>query len=375
MTIPRSEQPLVNVVTPVYNGAEFIRECIESVLAQTYSNWEYIIVDNCSTDGTPDIVREYQAADPRVRLLTPNVFVDHVESGNRTLRAISPESKYTKVLHADDWIFPECLERMVALAEANPNVGVVSAYRLEETRVTLTGLPYSISVLPGRELCRSMLRGHPYPNLIGSPTSLLIRSDLVRNRDPFYSHNDLLVEGHFFTEDQAACYEILRESDFGFVHQVLTFTRRDDRSPFSLLVRLGARVPESINLLMKYGPVYLTKTEFQRKARRAFRVLLHLPARKSPESRGPRFPRIPWPRSPAAPAQGGRGRRAQRGAPAAAANARDGPAPPWIAPDSFHHVAAPASIRPPALSRQRRPPDEPGRRQARGIKVIERNRL
>ena len=62
MTIPRSEQPLVNVVTPVYNGAEFIRECIESVLAQTYSNWEYIIVDNCSTDGTPDIAREYQAA-------------------------------------------------------------------------------------------------------------------------------------------------------------------------------------------------------------------------------------------------------------------------------------------------------------------------
>ena len=55
------------------------------------------------------------------------------------------------------------------------------------------------------------------------------------------------------------------ESDFGFVHQVLTFTRRDDHSPFSLHVRLGARVPESINLLMKYGPVYLTKTEFQRK--------------------------------------------------------------------------------------------------------------
>ena len=148
---------------------------------------------------------------------------------------------------------------MVALAEANPNVGVVSAYRLEETRVTLTGLPYSISVLPGRELCRSMLRGRPYPNLFGSPTSLLIRSDLVRNRDPFYNLDNP------FQEDQAACYEILRESDFGFVHQVLTFTRRDDRSPFSSHVRLGARVPESINLLMKYGPVYLTKTEFQRK--------------------------------------------------------------------------------------------------------------
>ena len=160
--------------------------------------------------------------------------------------------------------FPECLERMVELSERNPTVGVVSAYRLEETMVTLTGLPHSISVLPGREICRSTLLGGPYPYLFGSPSSLLIRSDLIRARNRFYDPDYNIAEEYPFTEDVAACCEILRESDFGFVHQVLTFTRRDERSPFSKFSRLGANIPEQINLVFKYGPVYLTKEEYER---------------------------------------------------------------------------------------------------------------
>jgi glycosyltransferase involved in cell wall biosynthesis len=264
MSISRDEQPLVSVVTPVYNGADYIAECIESVLKQSYENWEYVIVDNCSTDDTLEIARGYEAREPRIRIVTPDVFVGVVESGNRSLREISRDSKYTKMLHADDWLFPECLERMVELSELNPTVGIVSAYRLEEDQVTLTGLPYSISVIPGPDLCRSTLLGEPYPYLFGSPSSLLIRSDLIRARDPFYDRAYGLGEEHPFTEDVAACCEILRGSDFGFVHQVLTFTRRDDRSPFSKFSRLGANLPEQLNLISKYGPVYLTKEEYER---------------------------------------------------------------------------------------------------------------
>ena len=54
-------QPLVSIVTPVYNGADFLSECIESVLAETYENWEYTIVDNCSSDGSADLARGYAA--------------------------------------------------------------------------------------------------------------------------------------------------------------------------------------------------------------------------------------------------------------------------------------------------------------------------
>ena len=208
---PKRKRPLVSVVTPVYNGADVIEECIESVLAQTYDSWEHVIVDNCSTDGTREIARRYADGDARIRLVTPEEFVGVVESGNRSLREISPDSTYTKVVHADDWLFPECLERMVGLCEENPSVGVVSAYRLEETRVTLTGLPHSISVIPGREMARSILLGGPYPQLFGSPSSLLIRSDLIRSRDPFYDVEFDIGEDYPFTEDLAAGLEILRD--------------------------------------------------------------------------------------------------------------------------------------------------------------------
>ena len=259
MSVPKEKQPLVSVVTPVYNGVDHLAECIESVLNQTYENWEYVVVDNCSTDGTLEIAQSYEARDPRIRVVAANEFVEQIENQNRAVREMSPDSKYCKVLHADDWMFPECLERMVDVAERNPNIGVVSAYRLEETRVTLDGLPHSISVVPGREMGRSTLLGRPYPFLFGTPSSVLISSEPVRARDRFYN------EDNPWDEDTEACLEILRERDFGFVHQVLTFTRRLEGSPFSKQTRLGVQLPAQIKLLAKYGPVYLTKAEYQRR--------------------------------------------------------------------------------------------------------------
>jgi glycosyltransferase involved in cell wall biosynthesis len=252
-------KPLVTVVTPVYNGAEYLEECIESVFKQTYENWEYVVVDNCSTDGTLELARSYESRDPRVRIVAADLFVGAIENQNRAVREISPASKYTKVLHADDWLFPECLERMVDLAESNPTVGVVSAYRLEETRVTLDGLPHSITVLPGREVARSTLLANPYPFLFGSPSSVLIRSDLIRAGNPFYN------EDNPWNEDTEACLESLKVSDFGFVHQVLTFSRRPEGSPFSEHTRVGAYLPGEIGLLEKFGRTFLTEAEYERR--------------------------------------------------------------------------------------------------------------
>src|SRR5215510_13202262 len=108
-----SKLPRVSIVTPVYNNAEYLAECIESVLAQTYPNWDYTIVNNCSTDGTLTMAQAYAARDARIRVVTNERFVPVIQNYNNAVRQTSAESAYCKILAADDWLFPECLQRMV----------------------------------------------------------------------------------------------------------------------------------------------------------------------------------------------------------------------------------------------------------------------
>src|ERR1700755_2465173 len=101
--------PLVSVVTPVYNNAHYLPDCIESILAQTYQNWDYTIVNNCSTDGSMDIARRYAARDGRIRIHDNRQFLRAIPNHNVALHQISPASKYCKMVFADDWVFPECI--------------------------------------------------------------------------------------------------------------------------------------------------------------------------------------------------------------------------------------------------------------------------
>src|SRR4029453_11001777 len=110
--------PLVSVVTPFYNTENYLAECMESVLAQTYQNWEYILVNNCSTDRSSDIAQQYVEKDQRFRLIHNEKLLTQVENYNYALRQVSSRSKYCKIVQADDWIFPNCLEEMVRAAES-----------------------------------------------------------------------------------------------------------------------------------------------------------------------------------------------------------------------------------------------------------------
>jgi glycosyltransferase involved in cell wall biosynthesis len=273
-------QPLVSVVTPVYNTEEYLAECIESVLAQTYDNWEYVIVNNCSTDRSLEIMRRYAQQDARIRVYHNDEFLSQFQNWNHAMCQISPESKYCKVLHADDWLFPECITRMVKVAEAHPSVGIVGAYRLDEVRVNLDGLPYPSTVVPGREICRWYLLGGLY--LFGSPTSLLIRSDIVRSREAFYNESVL-------HSDKELCLDILQDYDFGFVHQVLTFTRRHNESMTSLTNKFNTRLLSTLIVFLKYSPVCLSEEEHKRGLERILRNYYRFLARSVFELKGSEF--------------------------------------------------------------------------------------
>ena len=247
-------QPLVSVLTPVYNGERYLSECIESVLAQTYQNWEYCIVNNCSTDRTLEIAQTYAERDKRIRIHNNKEFVSFSQNWNIAFRQIPLSSRYCKVVHADDWLFPECVMRMVELAEAHPTVAIVGAYALRNDHVAWDGLPYPSTVFPGREICRKSFLGGPY--VFGSPTSLLIRSDEARKRPEFYSNTNLHC-------DIEVCLDILADRDFGFVHQVLTFTREHSEAQSAFSRRFGTDYLATLEHLTKYGRTYLSEREFE----------------------------------------------------------------------------------------------------------------
>ena len=121
-----TSEPFVSVVTPVYNCGPYIAECIESVLNQTYRNFEYLIVNNCSTDNTQEIANSYAQKDSRIRVSNNTEFVGVIANHNNAFNQMSHESKYCKVVSADDWLFAECVGKMVELAEAHPTVGIVA---------------------------------------------------------------------------------------------------------------------------------------------------------------------------------------------------------------------------------------------------------
>ena len=62
------QDPFVSVVTPVFNGEKYLEKCIQGVLSQTYANFEYAIVDNASTDGTPEIIKRFSSSDTRIKV-------------------------------------------------------------------------------------------------------------------------------------------------------------------------------------------------------------------------------------------------------------------------------------------------------------------
>ena len=156
---------------------------------------------------------------------------------------------------------PECIEKMVRVAEEHPNVAMVGAYGygFDGTGVVWDGLPYTSTVVPGRELGRASLLEGPY--VFGTASSLLFRSDIVRLRYAFYNESNLHA-------DSELCFELLEHHDFGFVHQVLTFSRVQDDSLTSFSKRFNTYLPNRLYILMKYGSSYLTDADMKRRSRK-----------------------------------------------------------------------------------------------------------
>lgn len=106
---------LVSVVMPSYNTARFIKESIQSVQAQTYKNWELIIVDDCSNDGTKEVLD--QIDDSRIRYFQNDINSGAAVSRNRAIR--EAKGKWIAFLDSDDLWMPDKLEKQIKFMEEN----------------------------------------------------------------------------------------------------------------------------------------------------------------------------------------------------------------------------------------------------------------
>jgi glycosyltransferase involved in cell wall biosynthesis len=264
-------RPLVSVVTPVYNGEKYLSQCIESVLAQDYTNWEYLVIDNCSTDDSFAIASEYARRDSRVLVERNQHHLKAVTNWNHGIAKMSAVSAYCKVLHADDHLFPHCLSRMVAIAESNPTVSVVGCQVLVKVeRRSLptiqvkvnTELPFSGPVVAAKEVAREFLSSRGL--LTCTPSSLLVRWDSRRRARPLYDEST----GILSAVDRQVLLELLEDGDYGFAPEILICAREHEKSMTSTVYDHGVSCAERLRLLSRFRHSYLSDSEYQEFRRR-----------------------------------------------------------------------------------------------------------
>ncbi len=122
-------KPLVSFIVPCYKHGHFLAQCVNSLLAQTYVDFEILIMDNCSPDNTPEVARSFH--DPRVKHIRNETNLGHIRNFNKGITLLT--GKYVWLISADDFLLStQALDRYVDVMERNPRVGFVFSRALEE---------------------------------------------------------------------------------------------------------------------------------------------------------------------------------------------------------------------------------------------------
>jgi glycosyltransferase involved in cell wall biosynthesis len=210
--------PRVSVVVPSFNNAGFIEATMESILSQTYEDFELVVADHSSSDGTWQRLAPY-AADPRVRLLRTDLGGGAPRNWARVTAAARGE--LLKLVCGDDIIYPDCLRAQVEAMDANPSVVLVAARRdLIDARGAMVlagrGLAGLAGRVSGREAARhTVVTGS---NIFGEPACVLIRRQTLQDAGGWDGR-------HPFVIDQATYVNVLLRGDFLGIDEALAAFR------------------------------------------------------------------------------------------------------------------------------------------------------
>ena len=202
------DKPKVSIGLAVYNGERYLREAIDSILAQTYTDFELIISDNASIDGTAQICQEYASQDPRIRYHRNPTNIGGANNENLTFRMARGE--YFRLAAHDDYLAPTLLEKCVSVLEQMPDVILVYTEIFEideEGKVVLTkSLRKGISPRPSHRFHDLAFHDHNC-----EPSYGLMRSDTLRKTPLQHNFTDsdrvllceLALHGRFFEIPEA----------------------------------------------------------------------------------------------------------------------------------------------------------------------------
>lgn len=169
----------VSVLMPVYNAARYLREAVESVLAQSHSALELVAIDDASSDGSYELLQELAARDPRVRVFRQVQNQGIVAARNRAFREASPSAEFCAILDADDVCEPERLALQVEFLRVHPQHALVGGHTLiiDEASQVIGIRRYPTDYA---RICKTITRYNP----IAQPAVMLRRS-LLPSAEPY----------------------------------------------------------------------------------------------------------------------------------------------------------------------------------------------
>jgi len=186
--------PLISICIPSYNSERFIAFTLKSVLAQSFTDFEIIIADDKSTDGTVSVIKSF--SDARIKLIQNECNLGIGENWNKVLSCA--EGKYVKLLCGDDLLYPGCLARQVRVLESPANAAVVLAICNSNVIDEHNGIilrrrfPLSTGVISGAKLIRKSIRWGS--NLIGEPAVGLFRKQALSMAGISQASNPYLID-------------------------------------------------------------------------------------------------------------------------------------------------------------------------------------
>jgi len=244
----KQNNPFVSVLMGAYNAEKYIGLAIESILNQTYKNFEFVIVEDCSTDKTWDIIQKYAKRDKRIITIKNERNLNLAGSLNKGLKLC--KGKYIVRMDADDWSYPDRIEKQVKFMENNPDV-VVSGGSLLICDEKLQEKGVRKYPLTDSEIKKIILRFNPVPH----PASIW-RKETINKTQGYPSKIGT-------SEDYALILDISQYGKLANIEDILIKYRIHKKSATNAKMRLMQTATVYISLKAELEYKYKPKTKDQ----------------------------------------------------------------------------------------------------------------